>query len=90
MIVCSCNVISDHVVKEAACRRISWKELMHGTGLASNCGRCATHAHAIFVAAQSLDEGSEVSERPPWPLRQTELPDSLSESSTGSTGKQKE
>ena len=58
MIVCSCNVISDHEVREASSRAVSGRmsEIYRHLGRTPDCGRCKrtiTELARDHAAAQS-------------------------------------
>lgn len=53
MIVCSCNVVTDHQAVAARARGLSWKQFVRATGISAGCGRCVLHARSIFGQAEA-------------------------------------
>jgi len=65
MIVCSCKVVSDHRIKEAACRGLKWKRLIEETQISTGCGVCARHAKSLFDKAKTESASKSQAERLP-------------------------
>ena len=65
MIECSCMVVSDHQIREAAARGLTWKQLVKETHVATGCGVCARHAKSIFDKAKAESSGESQAERLP-------------------------
>ena len=65
MIVCSCNVISDHQVKSVAAERVvrGTSEVYRCLGCSAECGRCARTIRriideAIRIRTCAIDKGA--------------------------------
>ncbi len=53
MIVCSCKVVSDHRIRDAVERGLTWKQLVKETKLATECGACGLVAKSIYDQAKA-------------------------------------
>jgi bacterioferritin-associated ferredoxin len=59
MIVCSCNVVSDHEVREAVADAVSARkisDIYQHLGHQVHCGRCARSIQSILVERRNAGE----------------------------------
>lgn len=58
MYVCICNAVTDGQIREAVCQGVcSLKQLCASLGVASRCGRCASHAREVLHRALEAKAG---------------------------------
>ncbi|BAU49680.1 (2Fe-2S)-binding protein [Sulfurifustis variabilis] len=63
MYVCVCNAVTDGQIREAVCKgACTLKQLCASLGVASRCGRCASHVREVLHEALKV-EADGVEER---------------------------
>jgi bacterioferritin-associated ferredoxin len=59
MIICSCFVVNDKQIREAAESGKPFKSLSHECGMGTNCGTCMLGAKEIYDAAKRQSRNSD-------------------------------
>ena len=59
MIVCSCHVVSDRAVREAAHAGLSREEVMAQTRAGTGCGQCRSQVEALVTSSAGPCHGPD-------------------------------
>jgi len=69
MIVCICHGVSDKLIERHARSGASFDDIQAELGVATQCGKCHTCAHAIWSECAAGAELAHLSDQPPAPGR---------------------